>query len=369
MARGDDDPVARARHLRLRARRRARRRGPQACGVGSRARRRRRAGARPRRSRVDRAPSSPVYELPRAGPPRAHRCARPRGIRRQAPLVRGQSAPDQARDRDRRTGVAGGGRRRGARVLALPAAPEPRQHHRGRHVGDPPQHHRRARPRPAAEPLMDFSFSPEQDMLRAHARSFLEKRFPAERVAELASSAGGWDRSSWKELAELGWTGASIPEAQGGAGLGFLEEAIVFEELGRALYPGPYFATVGLALPALVSTPDLLRQIASGTLTATLAWREPGRAVSLAAADAVATEARCVDGGWRLRGAKHLVPDAGAVDAFVVLARGPDGLGLFLAERRDGRPQVTVPDTVDATRRLGRVTFADDEATLLAGPP
>ena len=216
---------------------------------------------------------------------------------------------------------------------------------------------------------MDFSFSPEQDMLRAQARSFLEKRFPAERVAELASSAGGWDRSSWKELAELGWTGASIPEAQGGAGLGFLEEAIVFEELGRALYPGPYFATVGLALPALASAPDLLKRIASGTLTATLAWREPGGAVSLAAADAVATEARCVDGRWRLRGSKHLVPDAGAVDAIVVLARGPDGVGLFLAERRDGRPQVAVPDTVDATRRLGRITFADDEATLLAAPP
>src|SRR5207244_4843354 len=65
----------------------------------------------------------------------------------------------------------------------------------------------------------------------------------------------------------------------------------------------------------------------------------------------------------------HRVPDAGAVDAPVVRARGDDGVGLFLAERRDGRPQVTVPDTVDATRRLGRVTFADDEATLLAAPP
>lgn len=216
---------------------------------------------------------------------------------------------------------------------------------------------------------MDFSFTPEQDMLRAQARSFLEKRFPAERVAELASSAEGWDRSSWKELAGLGWTGASIPEAQGGAGLGFLEEAIVFEELGRALYPGPYFATVGLALPALGCAPDLLRRVASGELTATLAWREPGRPVSLAAPDGVATEARCVNGHWLLRGEKHLVPDAGAADAFVVLARGPAGVGLFLAERRDGRPLTAVPDTVDATRRLGRVTLDDDEGRLLAAPP
>ena len=205
---------------------------------------------------------------------------------------------------------------------------------------------------------MDFSFSPEQDQLRAQARSFLEKRFPAPRIAELASSDAGWDPSSWQELARLGWTGASIPEAHGGAGLGFLEEAIVFEELGRALYPGPYFATVGLALPALACAPELLPRIASGTLSATLA-----------SLDAVATEARRVDGRWLLRGEKHLVPDAGCVDAFVVVARGPDGIGLYLSERRDGRPRVSVLDTVDATRRLGRVLFDDDEARLLAAPP
>jgi len=212
---------------------------------------------------------------------------------------------------------------------------------------------------------MDFSFSPEQDMLRAQARSFLEKRFPAERVAQLASSAEGWDRSSWKELAGLGWTGASVPEAHGGAGLGFLEEAIVFEELGRALYPGPYFATVGLALPALHGAPDLLGRVASGELTATLAWREPGRPVSLAAPDETRTEAQCVNGRWHLRGEKHLVPDAGAVDAFVVLARTTDGLALFLVE---GHPQVLVPDTVDATRRLGRLTLDRDEGRLLVAP-
>ena len=57
---------------------------------------------------------------------------------------------------------------------------------------------------------MDFSFSPEQDQLRAQARSFLEKRFPAARLAEIATSRDGWDRASWPELARLGWTGASI---------------------------------------------------------------------------------------------------------------------------------------------------------------
>jgi alkylation response protein AidB-like acyl-CoA dehydrogenase len=206
---------------------------------------------------------------------------------------------------------------------------------------------------------MDFSFSQEQDQLRAQARSFLEKRYPLARLANIATSTDGWDRASWPELARLGWTGASIPEAQGGAGLGFVEEAIVLEELGRALYAGPYFSTVALALPALACAPDLLAKVASGALTATVASNASGAPVA----------ARRDGDRWLLRGKTHLVPDAGWVDAFVVQARGPDGIGLYLAERHDARPHVEVLDTVDATRRLGRVTFEDDDARLLAPPP
>ncbi|HYK98822.1 MAG TPA: acyl-CoA dehydrogenase family protein [Candidatus Acidoferrales bacterium] len=206
---------------------------------------------------------------------------------------------------------------------------------------------------------MDFSFSPEQEQLRTQARSFLEKRFPVARVAELATSDAGWDRASWPEIARLGWIGASIPEAQGGAGLTFLEEAIVFEELGRALYAGPYFSTVALALPALGCASNLLARVAAGALTATL--------VSNARAKAV--EARPVGDRWLLRGEMDLVPDAGCVDAFVVEARGPEGVGLYFAERHDGRPRTSVHDTVDATRRLGRVIFEDADARLLAAPP
>lgn len=81
---------------------------------------------------------------------------------------------------------------------------------------------------------MRFAFTEEQDELRRQARALLDEREP-----------------SWSELAELGWLGVSVPEENGGAGLGFVEEAVLFEELGRALYPGPYFATIGLALPGL----------------------------------------------------------------------------------------------------------------------
>ena len=121
------------------------------------------------------------------------------------------------------------------------------------HLGDPPEHRRRARARAAEGALsrMHFAFTPEQEALRAEARRWLDERYPPERVAELADSEAGWDPASWAELAELGWLGVSVAEDEGGAGLGFLEEAVLFEELGRALYPGPYFSTVALALPRL----------------------------------------------------------------------------------------------------------------------
>lgn len=98
---------------------------------------------------------------------------------------------------------------------------------------------------------MDFAFTEEQEMLREQVRSLLASEFSSERVAELAESDDGWDCGSWTKMAELGWTGLSIPEEHGGAGTsdetnsGFLDEAVLFEELGYGLYPGPYFGTIG----------------------------------------------------------------------------------------------------------------------------
>jgi alkylation response protein AidB-like acyl-CoA dehydrogenase len=81
---------------------------------------------------------------------------------------------------------------------------------------------------------VDFSFTREQEELRREARSFLE----ANPDAPLA------------ELRELGWLGVSVPEERGGGGLSFVDEAILFEEAGRALYSGP-FLTTAVVLPAL----------------------------------------------------------------------------------------------------------------------
>ncbi len=170
---------------------------------------------------------------------------------------------------------------------------------------------------------MQFAFTEEQELLRRQARDYLGGRYPAE---------GDWNRGSWREIAELGWTGVSVPEEQGGAGLGFLEEAVLFEELGRALYPGPYFATVGLALPAL--PPELQSRVATGERTYTLAlngWPAPDREL----VDEVASvDDQAIAGRIRLRALAALALEA------VGIAQRALELGVEHAKGREqfGRP-------------------------------
>jgi alkylation response protein AidB-like acyl-CoA dehydrogenase len=105
---------------------------------------------------------------------------------------------------------------------------------------------------------MDFAFTEEQLELKRQARAWLQERYPIDR---------DWDGKQddrWSELAELGWLGVSVGETEGGVGLGFVEEAILLEELGYALYPGPYLATIGFALATL--GPEDRTAVASGQM-------------------------------------------------------------------------------------------------------
>jgi alkylation response protein AidB-like acyl-CoA dehydrogenase len=211
---------------------------------------------------------------------------------------------------------------------------------------------------------VDFAFSDEQQMLREQAASFLAAKMPHERVIELAESDQGWDQSVWQEIAELGWLGLSVPELAGGAGYGFLEEAVLFEEMGRALFVGPYFSTVGLALPALEHDENALRRVVAGEEVVTLAWAEEPGPTTLSELDAVGTKAESSNGTWSLTGDKVLVPDAGIAGRAVVVAQRPDGVGLFLTDVDS--PEVA--STMDPTRRLGKLTLTGAGASPLAEP-
>jgi alkylation response protein AidB-like acyl-CoA dehydrogenase len=218
---------------------------------------------------------------------------------------------------------------------------------------------------------MDFAFSEEQEMLRRSARDFLAKECSSKVVRKLMESPDTYDEGLWQKVAGLGWTALGIPEEYGGVGT-FLDLVVVLEEAGRALMPGPFFATMGLAVPAIIEAgseaqkKEALGAIAQGSARATLAFTEPSGRWD---AGSVTLTAKPSGGGWQLDGVKQFVPDAEAADYIVVAARtrgeGEDGISLFLVKGRPKGMTVTPLKTLDQTRRWNEVRF--DGVKLEAG--
>jgi alkylation response protein AidB-like acyl-CoA dehydrogenase len=210
---------------------------------------------------------------------------------------------------------------------------------------------------------MDFAFSEEQEMLRRSARDFLAKECSSKVVRKLMESSDPYDEGLWQKVAGLGWTALGIPEEYGGVGT-FLDLVVVLEEAGRALMPGPFFATMGLAVPAIIESgtgaqkKETLGAIAQGSARATLAFTEPSGRWD---AGSVTLTAKPSGGGWQLDGVKQFVPDAEAADYMVVAARtrgeGEDGISLFLVKGRPKGMTVTPLKTLDQTRRWNEVRF------------
>lgn len=198
---------------------------------------------------------------------------------------------------------------------------------------------------------MDFAFSEEQEQLRAAARDYLADRYPAERIVALADSDAGWDPSSWRELADLGWLDPD---------LGLLEHAVLAEETGTALLPAPWWASVGLAWPLLDD--ELRTAISAGERSATVAWAETAGPVTLTAA--ATDSATTADTGGALSGTKVLVPDLTAVSDVVVVAAD----GLYAVDVAANPGVVVARSTMDRTRRLGELHLEGTPARKLDVP-
>ncbi|MCB1996784.1 MAG: acyl-CoA dehydrogenase family protein [Burkholderiaceae bacterium] len=187
---------------------------------------------------------------------------------------------------------------------------------------------------------MDFDFTEDQESLRDAVRRWVDKGFPFERRHALAK-AGGGTREVWTELAELGLTGLTVSPDHGGMGFGPVEAMVVGEELGRGLVNAPYAHGALLAPALLADAPAPLQaawlpKIADGSALVVPALQE--RAARYRTGF-VATRAAHSGDGWRLSGAKSVVPAGDEADAFIVAARtagdddSSEGIGLFLVER------------------------------------
>ena len=133
---------------------------------------------------------------------------------------------------------------------------------------------------------------------------------------------------------QLGFQGLVIPEVLGGAGLGAVELGIVLEEMGRALYSGPFLSSAVMSVIALLESEDaalqaeILPAIADGRTLMTLALDEYDRE----GFDPGASSVRVRTGakGTLLRGTKKAVVDGCLAESILVVAGGDDGFGLFL---------------------------------------
>jgi alkylation response protein AidB-like acyl-CoA dehydrogenase len=213
---------------------------------------------------------------------------------------------------------------------------------------------------------MDIGFTEEQELLRDTARKFLDSACTTRFVREMMATEAAVTPEFWGRLAEQGWLGITYPEEDGGSGLGLVDLVVLMEEVGRAVMPGPFPATVllGGAAIAEVGSPaqrqEWLPRIAAGEAKATLALTEPNARWDAAGITLTAREER---GGFALSGTKLFVPDAHQADVLVVAARTSDGstmedgISLFLVPRGTAGVTVRLLPSVDETRKLCEVRF------------
>jgi 3-oxocholest-4-en-26-oyl-CoA dehydrogenase beta subunit len=206
---------------------------------------------------------------------------------------------------------------------------------------------------------MDFSFTEEQEAIRALAAEILGAEMTAERLRAAEREPSWVDAALWQKLAEANLLGVAIPEAHGGMGMGFLELCVLLEEVGRAVAPGPWLATlVHGALPLAefgseAQQATWLPRVAAGTAKLAAALED----ADSAAGAPPATRARKGGAGVVVDGRKRAVAGAGGADRLLVPASEERGVGVFLVDPR--APGVTlVANVTSAGEPLFDVTLS-----------
>ncbi len=209
---------------------------------------------------------------------------------------------------------------------------------------------------------MELELSDDQQALQESVRAVLERECPISLVRSAVEEHKPAEEL-WTRMVELDWPALAVPEDDGGLGLGFVELAVVCEQLGRVLCPAPFLATATQFVPAILGAGDpeqrrrFLGAVAGDGVVGTLAVAEaagsfePTGITALAVSDG---DSVVVDGE------KQFVFDADLADEVVVAARRPgsvgeDGITLVVVPRSS---LVTEPMIVlDGSRNYATVTL------------
>jgi alkylation response protein AidB-like acyl-CoA dehydrogenase len=214
---------------------------------------------------------------------------------------------------------------------------------------------------------MDLGLSEEQEMLKKSARDFLRRECPKRLVRQLDDSDEGYSMELWRRMAELGWMGLVFPEKYGGSGRSFLDLAVLLEEMGYNIVPGPFFPTVvlgGLAILMAGSEEqktEFLPRVARGEIILTLALTEPSASYDAAS---VKTKAIARNGEYVIKGTKLFVLNANTADHIVCIARTKettdpeDGITAFIVDAKDRGLTCTLLKTLARDKQC-EVVFDD----------
>jgi acyl-CoA dehydrogenase len=209
---------------------------------------------------------------------------------------------------------------------------------------------------------MDLDFTSEQTMLRESAAKFLANECNYDKVKDIEETEGGYSPELWQKVVELGWTGMIFPEDCGGYGGTFMDLVIIMEEIGKAVFPSPFFSTVvqcGLLIQeggTQEQKEDLIGRIVEGTLLMALAQYEEETDFTY---ESISMTAQAEGDGYVLNGMKTIVMDANIANTLIVAANaGDQGLSLFLVDAKDPGIQITKLPYVSAENAC-EVIFKD----------
>ncbi|MGV9798667.1 acyl-CoA dehydrogenase family protein [Mycobacterium sp. NPDC003449] len=202
--------------------------------------------------------------------------------------------------------------------------------------------------------------NPERMLFASTAQAFLDKEVPLSRVRQLNTDGLSFDPGWWGRAAELGWAGLLVPEELGGgsvSGNGVADLALVAEQAGRAVAPGPLHP-VSVVLAGLAEAPsgheELIESLVSGESVASWAVYEPHQPFTPLQA---ATTATRTASGFRIDGTKDRV-EAGDNSGAVLMTATCDGqLRQFLVPTDSPGVTVTPQASVDMVKRHARVRF------------
>ena len=205
---------------------------------------------------------------------------------------------------------------------------------------------------------MAMVLSEEAGMLKDAAKGFLADSAPVSQLRRLRDeeSADGFDRSTWKAMAEMGWTSVLVPEEHGGVAMGHVAAGVIAEEMGRTLTASPYLSTAIMGATALsrfgsdAQKGEWLPRIAAGDAITAVAVDE-GRKHNPVS---VTTQAERSGNGFKLTGAKSFVAEGHIADMLIVSARTAggdseeDGISLFLVPQDAAGVKIQRASMVDS---------------------